>query len=660
MAIEFYDAAGEDGLYNVLGKYFNLVGVINTARATTIPNAIDAAAAVFANLAAPSLELRDAQEGFAGGARRLANSMGGEVSQIRQRGEQYVLQIVEDDEDQPVRSLDNALAVIIEQMEAAGDHFQDANAVSVSVTPDAGNVGDVLILATEKRGDGRVQELAYAETIAVEITAADGTTVPTVRFRGVARARDLLAEDWPKGSGADLSITGADPAATLLPNGDFEDESAEAADTPDGWIVSVGDPGTTIKLTDPEIQTITVAGDPTGGFYTLSWQAPSGNTYTTQALAYNATGAQVQTALREIPGLEAVTVSTSGTSPNLTHTIAFTGVAGNINQLTAADFLQGNGAVNETQDVSFTGGPPTSGNFTLTYDGQTTANLAHNSTAAQIDTALENLSNIGAGDVTCTGGPLPGTAVEVEFTGALAATNVNEMTATDVDLDTGVPTVTTTQEGSADETVTPATTQAGNDGAFRGRALEFDSDGAELTAIQIPLEVLEGETVYFCHGKIRRTGAAAAGTLKVEVIDGIGGSVLQDKQGNNAELSISASGVSDTGHDDFSFDFRLKRDAPRTVYLRIRISAAVDNTASIFFDEVVLLAAEELYAGGPFVQSVIGGTGARVGDKYDLDVTNDLAGQLQTYMHRFFDTGGRRILVPNAGGGTAIPDSVIS
>lgn len=72
----------------------------------------------------------------------------------------------------------------------------------------------------------------------------------------------------------------------------------------------------------------------------------------------------------------------------------------------------------------------TGGTFTLTYSGQTTSSLDWDSTAAEVDTALEALSNIGSGDVTCTGGPLPANIL-IEFTGTLAQTNVDTITVTD-------------------------------------------------------------------------------------------------------------------------------------------------------------------------------------------------------------------------------------
>lgn len=84
---------------------------------------------------------------------------------------------------------------------------------------------------------------------------------------------------------------------------------------------------------------------------------------------------------------------------------------------------------NEVQQVAITGGP-TGGTFTLTFSGQTTAPIAYNAAAAAVQAALEGLSNLDPGDVLCTGGALPGTAVLVEFRGNYAATDVPAMTAT--------------------------------------------------------------------------------------------------------------------------------------------------------------------------------------------------------------------------------------
>lgn len=65
----------------------------------------------------------------------------------------------------------------------------------------------------------------------------------------------------------------------------------------------------------------------------------------------------------------------------------------------------------------------TEGQFKLTFRGQTTADLAFNASAAEVDTALEALSTIGAGNVSVTGGPGGaggGTPYVVTFAGTLA------------------------------------------------------------------------------------------------------------------------------------------------------------------------------------------------------------------------------------------------
>ena len=110
---------------------------------------------------------------------------------------------------------------------------------------------------------------------------------------------------------------------------------------------------------------------------------------------------------------------------------------------------------NEVQNVAITG-TPTGGTFTLTYSGQTTGAIAYNATAATVQAALVALSNIGPGDVAVTGGPLPGTAVDVEFTGALGGTNVAGMTHTDSLTGGTAPAVavTTTTAGAAAGTPT--------------------------------------------------------------------------------------------------------------------------------------------------------------------------------------------------------------
>jgi hypothetical protein len=99
---------------------------------------------------------------------------------------------------------------------------------------------------------------------------------------------------------------------------------------------------------------------------------------------------------------------------------------------------------NEVQTITITG-TPTGGTYTLTFSGQTTANIAYNATASAVQSALEALSNIPTGAVLCAGGPHPGTPITATFQGDLAGADVPQMTASSAGLTGGTtPTVTVT------------------------------------------------------------------------------------------------------------------------------------------------------------------------------------------------------------------------
>lgn len=103
------------------------------------------------------------------------------------------------------------------------------------------------------------------------------------------------------------------------------------------------------------------------------------------------------------------------------------------------------GTTDEVQTITEGGSGLTS--FTLTYSGQTTASIDDQATAAQVQAALEALSNIAVGDVTVTGDA--GGPYTVTFGGSLANTNVAEMTATPTG-GTGTVTIATATAGGAD------------------------------------------------------------------------------------------------------------------------------------------------------------------------------------------------------------------
>src|SRR4051794_18381117 len=100
--------------------------------------------------------------------------------------------------------------------------------------------------------------------------------------------------------------------------------------------------------------------------------------------------------------------------------------------------------LDEQQTVRVTNA--TAGTFTLTFNGQTTDALPYNATAAQVDTALEALSNVGANNIQTSGGPVNTGNVNVFFRRTLQQSDQPQITATGTLTGTGATVATTTAQ----------------------------------------------------------------------------------------------------------------------------------------------------------------------------------------------------------------------
>lgn len=108
----------------------------------------------------------------------------------------------------------------------------------------------------------------------------------------------------------------------------------------------------------------------------------------------------------------------------------------------------------DVQTITETG-PPTAGGFFLSLDltqagdsNYTTALIPYNATNAAVQTAVQALPNVGAGNATATGGPLPTTPVVVTFAGTLANKFIPPMTVTPSGLTGGTVAVAHTTPGT--------------------------------------------------------------------------------------------------------------------------------------------------------------------------------------------------------------------
>ena len=104
------------------------------------------------------------------------------------------------------------------------------------------------------------------------------------------------------------------------------------------------------------------------------------------------------------------------------------------------------GRTSEQQTVAL--GAATAGTIAITFDGATTAAIAFNATAAQVQAALEGLPNVNPGDVAVSGGPLPGT-ITLAFGGRYLGQNVPEVAVAPTGLTGGTVTVATTVQGGS-------------------------------------------------------------------------------------------------------------------------------------------------------------------------------------------------------------------
>lgn len=142
-----------------------------------------------------------------------------------------------------------------------------------------------------------------------------------------------------------------------------------------------------------------------------------------------------------------VTLDTSAFTPSIHYPDGFFKSGIGLAKITATGLYGPYAVSDEVQTITQGGSGLTS--YTLTYSGQTTASIAQAATAAQVQAALEALSNIGVGDVTVTGSP--GGPYTVVFGGTLADTNVAQMTSTPTG-GTGTVTIATTTAGGAEGT----------------------------------------------------------------------------------------------------------------------------------------------------------------------------------------------------------------
>jgi len=275
-------------------------------------------------------------QGVEGGLTSFQSTLGSSIETLAARPTRtLIIETVHADTPMLSKTLLNALSTLLAQMDDNSESL-DATTVTFSTVYGKGgsssgttgdNYGNGIIVITEKRGDAKVNAFILSEDLRFTITAtsSDGEATWTIAGEPSVSYTSPL---YPSGSAVSRTLTSniADSSGNLVTNGSFADEDANAEYLPDGWIATEATLGVTLQLTDVEVQTVTINGTPTSGFYRLLFTDSEGRTYSTDPLAYDASGTDVQTALQALPFLGSVTVTTTGTSPNYTHSVVFYGV----------------------------------------------------------------------------------------------------------------------------------------------------------------------------------------------------------------------------------------------------------------------------------------------------------------------------------------------
>lgn len=556
MAVELYDASDNDGLFDLLGKAFYAQQITDTHTGTTIPAEIVDIVTAF-RLRPVEMELQNVILGITSAHDSLKLSGEALSSRVSEYCKRLVIEMVHDDNSRVNKDLASCLEELIQQMKDATASV-DASTVTATVSAAGGNTGDGVLVVSTKRPDGRMQENAIAESLVGKCTAAGSS--PTFEFKGEASATPLDV-DWPLGSGISASFPGNTSTGGILLNSGFNDED-DVANAPDDWQVTVGTVGTHLAMTDVETQTIAISGTPTGGTYRIDWSNTGGKSEQTLPLAYNAGAQAVQDELRKFFGLGLVEVSTAGTTPNLTHTIEFVGVGGDMSQFTS------------TSDL--TGGSPV---------------IGHATTA-----------------------------------------------------------------GGASQVISGS------------KAFKWLTNGSTLTSVQQNIRSrVQPTTAYAVNGFVMRGASSlSTGVVTVDLVDGVGGSVINDDEGTANSFtfnlsSLTASWKTLTLLSGGETVFRTPTILPDLINFRFRQTTAGDASREVYFDEWAMVPMTRLYPGGPYATLFAGPTDFEIDDKITLAVTNDRAGLLQEWYNRNFDMAGKDLLLPShSGGSETIPDTVVS
>jgi len=356
-----------------------------------------------------------------------------------------------------------------------------------------------------------------------------------------------------------------------------------------------------------------------------------------------------------------------------------------------ADWL--NTGTNEEQTVAITGSP-TGGHYHMSYGGQTTGDISYDATAADVQSALESLSTIGTGNVTCTGGPSPDSDIVVEFTGDLGGSNVDLMT-----IDASGLTGGTSPAGSVAETAAGSTSALGNSGAETlatasltgGRIIITDAeDGYSLMDAKLTYNDTTSEFTAPAYFELSTVGGEEVKNINITVYDSLGGKhvlsgafvrtdtantwdmVLTSISGDVAGIEMGDRRIRGIQFDagdgsyanlnpvigdtaEFMVTFGNDISNPQTISLTMGTSGQFDGLTQLAGSSTAVARGQDGYAGGRLSSVSVNNEGILIG-AFSNGIKKDIAAlQIALFQNTAgLESEGNGYFIPSANSGEAV------
>jgi hypothetical protein len=166
------------------------------------------------------------------------------MSSLRTVAQDVLIQMADEDNPLPAKTIGEAIEELIVQMVAASatvDANEPSGTISTSGVVSAASKGDAEVSLVDGRGNRL--EFAYDEIINMICSSIAAPTKPSFTVKGESAQSDRLYHNWPLGSGVSGSVTAVDAADTTqnkLTNGTFD---TITSNVPNNWTLEAGTAG---------------------------------------------------------------------------------------------------------------------------------------------------------------------------------------------------------------------------------------------------------------------------------------------------------------------------------------------------------------------------------------------------------------------------------